>query len=151
MKSCAHCGPERGPLPDSEFHKNAHHADGLASDCKSCRRKYRKRHRAEHKERLDAEDAAYREQIRDQVFGHYGRVCACCGASEDMTIDHPGGDGAAHRVELFGVERSGTGHQFYLWLIREGFPDGYQALCRPCNSSKWTGEHCRIHQVTEAA
>lgn len=80
-------------------------------------------------------------RVRAQVFGHYGTCCACCGSTDDLTIDHTVTDGAAHRAKRFG-HRGGL--NFYLWLIREGFPDGYQTLCRPCNSSKATGSRCRL-------
>jgi hypothetical protein len=143
MKRCAHCGPVRGLLPDSEFHAHAHHADGLASVCKTCRSAYRKKYRAVNKDLLALADAGYREMIRDKVFGHYGMSCVCCGTSENLTIDHVHGNGAAHRAEL---GQDGSGYQFYLWLVREGFPDGFQSMCKPCNSSKWTGERCRMHQ-----
>lgn len=79
-------------------------------------------------------------RMRTLVFEHYGTVCACpgCGATRDLTIDHVDGKGAEHRKEL-GI---GGGWPFYAWLIREGFPEGYQALCRSCNASKGAYESC---------
>jgi hypothetical protein len=36
---------------------------------------------------------------------------------------------------------------FYRWLVRQGFPDGYQALCNSCNLSKGPSERCSLdHQ-----
>ncbi len=32
----------------------------------------------------------------------------------------------------------------YRWLIRNGFPEGFQTLCMPCNSSKRDGDRCRL-------
>jgi hypothetical protein len=88
----------------------------------------------------------YREANRRQVLGHYSPgtspCCACCGSTRDLTIDHVNGDGREHRRELFGA--SGCGHQFYVWLIAEDFPPGYQVLCQPCNSSKGNGQHCLL-------
>jgi hypothetical protein len=78
---------------------------------------------------------------RDAVFGHYGRACACCGSAENLVIDHVAGGGAAHRIELNLVS---GGVRFYRWLIAQGFPDGYQALCSRCNSSKGEGTACRL-------
>ena len=83
-------------------------------------------------------------RVRARVFAHYGTECACCGAAEDLTIDHVNGDGVKHRAELGGYAGKG-GVGFYYWLIRQGFPEGYQALCRPCNVSKGRGSRCRLH------
>jgi hypothetical protein len=53
------------------------------------------------------------------------------------------GRGTEHRKEVLG-RTSTAGSQFYLWLIRNGFPDGFQTLCMPCNQSKAKGARCRI-------
>lgn len=82
---------------------------------------------------------------RAQVFGHYGTSCACCGSTEELQIDHIEGGGKAHRIELFG--HRGSTQMFYNWLIREGFPEGFQTLCKSCNSSKHEGDWCRLHIV----
>lgn len=76
------------------------------------------------------------------MFAHYGQVCACpgCGATDDLSIDHPDGDGAEHR-ETLGIE---AGWHFYAWLRRAGFPEGYRTMCRPCNASKRGGPACRL-------
>lgn len=77
---------------------------------------------------------------RVAVFGHYGIACACCGVAEELTIDHVDGGGAEHRHRL----RTHAGVRFYAWLIRQGFPEGYQVLCAPCNVSKGGGQACRL-------
>lgn len=79
-----------------------------------------------------------------QVFDHYGRECACCGATEYLSIDHVNGDGKQHRAELGGRRSS---QPFYTWLVRNGFPGGYQVLCVPCNSSKHQRSACQIDHV----
>lgn len=84
----------------------------------------------------------YRDHLRSQVFGHYGRECACCGTTDRLSIDHINGDGKTHRVALFGRERESTA--LYRWLINEGFPEGFQILCNRCNSSKHCGDRCRL-------
>jgi hypothetical protein len=139
VKTCPSCGPQ----PDSEFHADAHHPDGLASLCKDCRSAYRREYGAANKDRLTAANREYRRQVRAKVLGHYGTSCACCGAVKALTIDHVAGGGSRHRADLFGGKRWDT-HQFRLWLIREGFPAGYQTLCTRCNSSKFTGPTCRL-------
>lgn len=71
--------------------------------------------------------------------------CVCCGEDKliNLSIDHIKGGGKWHRIEIFGRECSGSG--FYLWLISNGFPDGYQVLCLSCNKSKGTGDFCKKH------
>lgn len=71
------------------------------------------------------------------VYDHYGRICMCCGARHDLTIDHVNGDGAAERKQY--------GRSWYKHIIDLGFPSYYQTLCRVCNSSKGTGTQCRRH------
>jgi hypothetical protein len=86
----------------------------------------------------------YRDALREKVFGHYGRACSCCGATEDLTIDHVNGDGGQHRLELFGSSLAPAGTRFYRWLVKQGLPPGYQTLCRRCNISKQRGARCRL-------
>jgi hypothetical protein len=89
------------------------------------------------------------KEARDQVLAHYGMACACCGATDRLTIDHVNAGGRAHRIELFG--HPGGSGAFYHWLIANNFPPGYQVLCRRCNSSKATGTTCRLdHALTSA-
>lgn len=82
-----------------------------------------------------------RHANKRRVFAHYGTSCACCGTTKDLTIDHIDGNGKEHREEVTGGSSS-----FYAWLVRNGFPAGYQTLCATCNLSKGRGEHCRIHE-----
>ena len=89
----------------------------------------------------------HHERQRAAVFGHYGWCCACCGATERLTIDHANGGGSAHREQI-----GRRGSSFYAWLVRNGFPDGYSALCRSCNGSKHDGDRCRLdHAAAKAA
>ena len=87
------------------------------------------------------------EQLRSRVFSHYGPSCACCGSTENLSIDHVNGDGAEHREELFGNERYGGGWKFWLWLVQNDFPPGFQVLCRSCNLSKGKGQECILCHV----
>jgi hypothetical protein len=87
------------------------------------------------------------EQLRSKVFSYYGPSCACCGSTENLSIDHVNGDGAEHREELFGNERYGGGWKFWLWLVQNDFPCGFQVLCRSCNLSKGKGRECILCHV----
>lgn len=86
-----------------------------------------------------AYSASKKRKIRERIFAHYGTSCACCGTADNLTIDHINGDGKQHREEI-----GKDGNAFYVWLINNGFPGGFQVLCRPCNASKNDGDHCRI-------
>ncbi len=88
----------------------------------------------------------YHARLRDQVFDHYGRICACpgCGAAGRLTIDHIDGNGRVHREELFGRSRENGSRRLYRWLVSNGFPPGFQVLCAPCNSSKRHAPACRL-------
>jgi hypothetical protein len=93
--------------------------------------------------------ARYDRPVRVAVFGHYGWACSCCGSTDRPTIDHIGGNGREHRQELFGKQRAGS--PFYAWLIKQGFPAGFQTLCVRCNKSKNDGPACRLDHSTLAA
>ena len=93
-----------------------------------------------YKERRHAQQRLQREKLakaRATVLEHYGASCACCGTTDQLSIDHVNGDGHLHRQEVRG--------SLYLWLIGEGYPDGFQTLCKACNTSKGRGPACRIH------
>lgn len=104
-------------------------------------REVQRAYKAANRDRL-AENARKRTQlIKTEVIGHYGESCACCG--EDrlvfLTIDHPEGNGAAHRRELFGDSIGRAGERFYRWLKRNGLPTGYRVLCWNCQHASFRG------------
>ena len=72
------------------------------------------------------------------IIEHYSNgtmKCACCGINdtEFLTIDHINGNGVKHRKEIK--------IDFYLWLKRNRFPDGFQVLCMNCQfGRKFCGE-----------
>lgn len=77
--------------------------------------------------------ATYLDQ-KAQVFEHYGMVCECCGEDEPLflTIDHIDNDGCLHRRE----KGRSSHNNIYGWLVRQGFPTGFQTLCLNCNQGK---------------
>lgn len=97
---------------------------------------------AENRKALRERDLRRIAHIQALVFNHYGWRCACCGTAAKLSIDHVNGGGKTHREALFG--RSTESVQFYLLLIAENFPAGYQTLCRSCNASKGSSTHCRL-------
>lgn len=79
------------------------------------------------------------EALKESVLGHYSNQrfrCACCGETERdlLVIDHKDGHGNEHRKQIFG--RPQAGYRFYDWLVKHGYPLGFQVLCCNCNVSK---------------
>jgi hypothetical protein len=159
-KCCGRCGVVK-PLED--FGPERSKPDGRRPWCRECTRAYdlealktpagrARTGRATRRYRKTpaGRAAGVRDKVkrrarhRQQVFGHYGTVCACCGSAERLTIDHVDGDGREHREELFGHGGRLAGWRFYAWLVSNGFPEGFQTLCMPCNVSKGKGERCRL-------
>jgi 5-methylcytosine-specific restriction endonuclease McrA len=99
--------------------------------------KYRERNRSwreANPEKTAEADRRWSQMYRTSVFGHYGWSCACCGAADDLTIDHVKPREGAKLV----------GAPLYRWLIADSFPEGFQTLCRPCNRSKARRDRCRL-------
>jgi hypothetical protein len=141
--------PSRQALASRRYHQRhpermaAQRAAYLAAHYEQERARW-KRYQSANLDKIRVLQANRRDRLRSEVFAHYGQACACCGSTDRLTIDHIAGTGADHRKELFGG-RQIAGTRFYAWLIRQGFPDGYQTLCAPCNRSKGTGARCRMH------
>ncbi len=77
----------------------------------------------------------YNERLKMKVFSHYGGTpprCACCGESlvQFLSLDHMNGRGMAEFKRLHGS------NGVYRFLVRTGFPGGYQILCMNCNFAK---------------
>jgi hypothetical protein len=88
-----------------------------------------------YRDKVNRENTERRDKVRDTVYKAYGGyICECCGETERafLSIDHVNNDGAEHRR----THRLQTGEQMHRWLIRNGFPDGFQVLCMNCNWGK---------------
>lgn len=75
-------------------------------------------------------------EVRLQVLRHYSDgepLCRCCGEKElvFLAMDHIEGGGNKQRKEM-----KGAPHSIYRWLIKHGFPKGFQVLCHNCNMAK---------------
>jgi len=68
--------------------------------------------------------------IAFQVYSNGCMLCDLCGEDDldVLTIDHKDGNGAEHRRMI----NTKGGKDFYLWLYRNRFPDGFRVLCRNC-------------------
>jgi len=78
--------------------------------------------------------ARKRKSLKKEIISYYGGRCACCGESEIifLTMDHVDNNGAEHRREA----KISSGLDFYYWLRRNGYPEGFQVLCWNCNTGK---------------
>jgi hypothetical protein len=88
-----------------------------------------------HREEQKLKMKIYRDKIKDLVFKAYGgAICACCGEinKKFLSLDHINNDGAAHRKAI--GYRGGIG--YYLAVVRDNFPPGFQVLCYNCNMGK---------------
>jgi len=114
--------------------------------------RYSKKYHAEHREQMIAHHRIYYEEHREEVkqdvrertrklrlrvIKHYSEGKMCCGICEEerlpcLSIDHIDGRGAEHRRQP-GV---GKGTGFYLWIVRNNFPEGFQILCMNCQFIK---------------
>lgn len=110
----------------------------------------------EYRERQRAKDPSYDERARTYAkdYGKYRidvldplnklavvnvltdgeGTCRWCGQGDIdvLCVDHIDNSGAEHRRRT----KWATGAGMYLWLIRNGYPEGYQILCFNCNTKK---------------
>lgn len=75
-------------------------------------------------------------ELKKRVLSHYGNeklACIYCGFDnmDALSIDHIHGGGAKHRRSL-----GRAGRDFYLWLERNNYPEGFQTLCMNCQFIK---------------
>jgi hypothetical protein len=95
------------------------------------------RYREQNREKLRLRQREYRRNLKLKALDQYGRACQVCQFDDirALQIDHIGGGGNAHRIEVGGSIRF-SGWKFYEWLSKEGWPDGYQTLCANHNVIK---------------
>ncbi len=93
-------------------------------------RKWRENNRQELRIRNRVYKKRYDLKIKNLIFEHYGKQCACCSESNlfFLSLDHINGGGTKHRSKIAG--------KFYNWIIQHNFPSGYQTLCFNCNWGK---------------
>jgi len=79
-------------------------------------------------------------RLLNDVIDAYGGKCACCGETrkEYLTIDHVDGGGEKHKREM----GFSTSTQFYRWLKKNNYPEGFQVLCFNCNCGKHAYSVC---------
>lgn len=79
----------------------------------------------------------YREKLKTDVLNYYGTSCAVCGFDDPraLQIDHVNGGGNEERLRV-GGSKNFSGWNFYRWLRKNKYPEGYQTLCANHNMIK---------------
>lgn len=137
-KICSKCKKKKSV---DEFYPHKGYRDKRSSWCKSCHSRY---HKQEH---IKKNKKLYRQKIKAEVINAYGNKCTCCSETilAFLTIDHIYGDGHEHRRKL----NLGGGTDFYLWLRKNNYPEGFQVLCFNCNCGRQINGGVCPHQIKE--
>jgi hypothetical protein len=117
--------------------------------CNACSVEWRKR-RLLHKDRYNSVHRASRKRVKREAFEAYGGPhCVCCSQSHEefLTIDHIRGGGNSHRRQL--EMEMHRGNEFYQWLKKNDYPQGYQVLCMNCNLAKRESLSCPHQRKTK--
>lgn len=165
-KQCSKCKQTKSL---GEFHVCKKNPDGLQRHCKKCRkiyftnptaRAYQKQYVAGHRKEKRKYDEQYRQdnaqqlslqkkdrlkKLKNEVFGHYGGKCQCCGEDEldFLAIDHIKGGGEKARKE-----NGLWGNKMYIWLRDNNYPKDFRVLCHNCNWSTHINGGICAHQKT---
>ncbi len=153
-KYCPMC-EETKPIREFPIYKQS--SDGHTTLCTDCNRKrnkeryqrgikVRKNYRHSHKRETSEYNRNMGEQTKRDVMTHYGNgecKCVLCGYNDirALSIDHINGGGRKHRLSL--NMNGGGGINFYKWLIKEDYPEGYRTLCLNCQSIVESEKRCQ--------
>lgn len=144
MIKCSKCDITKD---ESEFYESDKYKDGYWNYCKECARKQCQQWYFRHRKSRIGQIKRYHRRNRLRVLKHYGGdppKCACCGENHIifLTIDHMHQDGAEHRRKT-GIKGSS---QFYIWLIKNDFPEEFQVLCWNCQWGRQLNNGICPHQ-----
>ena len=157
MKRCNICKQEK-PLTEFYSSKRFRVKQGTkvhytTPECKPCymirTKAYYQANKGILRPKENASNRQKRARVKEAVFGAYGGyVCACCGVGEKafLTLDHIENDGAQNRRKIAG-KRHAAGYTTYDWIVKNGFPSGFQVLCMNCNFGKRMNKGVCPHQV----
>lgn len=81
----------------------------------------------------------YRDRKKRKIIGHYSNnkfECEWCKVKDMrvLSIDHINGGGNRHRKN----EGKNGNFDFYGWLVKNNFPEGFRVLCMNC---QWIAKH----------
>lgn len=97
--------------------------------------KYRQEYRKKNLEKITAYEAGRVSRIRKQTLDAYGRVCVCCGETNEafLTLDHFTEDKGNRIVWKGRTYASKRGHSEYMRLKKLGWPPIVRVMCMNCN------------------
>lgn len=135
--------PRKDPIARAAYNREYNWAGKHKIEVLEYHRRYRANHKSEteqytanHKERAAGITAIRRMELKIKALSHYGLdgkcVCVKCGYSDvrALSLDHIEGGGSQ--------QRKGVHTDFYKWIIRNNYPEGFQTLCMNCN---WIKRH----------
>lgn len=159
VKICLRCKQSK---PISDFYKHSRRKDGLQAICRECSRQVINTQHRTNPERYRLEAKEYyemnkdklqekgrkkyyhnkqkrrqqRDKIKEEVLSHYGNgqlACVKCNFRDirALSLDHIRGDGNEEKRRLHKV-----GIDLYIYLKKNGYPEGYQTLCMNCQFIK---------------
>ena len=127
MKICSRCNLL---LRDKYFNRGQNY-------CVDCQHEYKSQYHIQNQAKLNSNSRLWRANEKVKTLEYYSQTsppeCMRCGFSDirALTIDHIDGGGTRHTRSIgFG------GNHFYTWLRKNNYPEGYQVLCRNCQSIK---------------
>lgn len=134
---CKICGIPK-PLDAEHFFRAENHGRGIRffGTCKVCRAPLSKAYQEKNKERRSRNGKESYRKKRLSVLQHYSHseqpFCECCGERhiEFLAIDHINGGGNRLRKA-----QGSAGTRTFMWLLKNGFPEGFRVLCNNCNMS----------------
>jgi hypothetical protein len=121
---------ERKAISNANYYKN--HKEEI--------KEYQKKYHQENQTKVLAKMRKYikerRLEQKVKVLTHYGNgICKCCHCGFNdiraLSIDHINGRGGKGKKAT-----GGTGHELYMYLIKNNMPEGFQCLCMNCQFIK---------------
>jgi len=142
LKICKRCKQEKDI---SCFYPHKTTKDRLQTWCTSCKNEVRREQRRNKIGFYATERIRYHDshlltcrklyhRNKWLAIKHYSAgtlKCSKCGYDDTraLSLDHINGDGTTHRKKLNGVN-------LCKWLVKKGYPEGYQVLCMNCQFIK---------------
>ena len=120
-------------------YRSQHHTDNINHD-HELNKEYYLKYREQRLTRNKITQTVRIIRLKTIVLSHYSNdntpSCVLCGFNnlDALSIDHINGNGNQHRRSIGG--RAGV--NFYYWLIKNHFPDGYRTLCMNCQFTEST-------------
>lgn len=137
------CKSCKSKIRKDEYLKNREKLLKQKKDYYITHRKERLEYHHIHKEEILVGQRRRQRGYKVKTINHYSNGTMACAnpfgehkepytTIEALSIDHINGGGTQERIH----KSYGKGGSFYFWLIKQGFPEGYQVLCMNCQFIK---------------